>query len=152
MLYGSVRCRNNDRRKLTTKSILLPIYLLDTSRFLSALIGGGMSCVRSIWTIRSLLLLKEAEEEYGFSNISPLAIPYDESLFEEIIGVLTRSKPCGRDNMATLEYIRRCIHVWMEEKMECIYMPISAVAFCHCWKTCMLIWTGITEICKSSFG
>lgn len=98
------------------------------------------------------LLLKEAEEEYGFSNISPLAIPCDESLFEEIIGVLTRSKPCGRDNMATLEYIRRCIHVWMAEKMECIYMPISAVAFCHCWKICMLSWTGITEICKPSFG
>ncbi|KAH0894613.1 LOW QUALITY PROTEIN: hypothetical protein HID58_057042, partial [Brassica napus] len=130
VLYGSVRCRNNDRRKLTTKSILLPIYLLDTSRFLSA----RRYVVRAKHLNHSIfrLLLKEAEEEYGFSNISPLAIPCDESLFEEIIGVLTRSKPCGRDNMATLEYIRRCIHVWMAEKMKCIYMPISAVAFCHC--------------------
>ncbi|KAL0799179.1 hypothetical protein Bca101_054354 [Brassica carinata] len=56
-------------------------------------------------------LLEEAEEEYGFSSVGPLAIPCDESLFEEIIGVLARSKSCERDNMATLEYIRRCMHI-----------------------------------------
>ncbi|KAJ4872599.1 SAUR-like auxin-responsive protein family [Raphanus sativus] len=56
-------------------------------------------------------LLAEAEEEYGFSNVGPLAIPCDESLFEEIIRVVTRSESSGRGGPATLEDIRRCCHV-----------------------------------------
>lgn len=74
-------------------------------------------------------LLEEAEEEYGFSSVGPLAIPCDESLFEEIIGVLTRSKSCGRDNMATLEYVRRCMHMGMAEKVEylCESRPLFSV-------------------------
>ncbi|CAH2076777.1 unnamed protein product [Thlaspi arvense] len=61
-------------------------------------------------------LLAEAEEEYGFSNVGPLAIPCDESLFEEIISVVTRSESSGRGNPATLEDLRRCSHVGMVTK------------------------------------
>ena len=63
-------------------------------------------------------LLAEAEEEYGFANVGPLAIPCDESLFEEIIRVVTRSESWGRGGPATLEDIRRCSHVGMAKKVE----------------------------------
>ncbi|KAF8112253.1 hypothetical protein N665_0065s0038 [Sinapis alba] len=63
-------------------------------------------------------LLAEAEEEYGFANVGPLAIPCDESLFEEIIRVVTRSESSGRGDPATLEDIRRCSHVGMAKKVE----------------------------------
>ncbi|AEE86418.1 putative small auxin-up RNA [Arabidopsis thaliana] len=61
-------------------------------------------------------LLAEAEEEYGFANVGPLAIPCDESLFEDIIAIVTRcesSSSSGRGNppAATLEDLRRCSHV-----------------------------------------
>ncbi|CAH8306748.1 unnamed protein product [Eruca vesicaria subsp. sativa] len=63
-------------------------------------------------------LLAEAEEEYGFSNVGPLAIPCDEWLFEEIIGVLNRSESesCGR----------RCMHVGMAKNLEylCESLPL----------------------------
>ncbi|CAL0326998.1 unnamed protein product [Lupinus luteus] len=37
-------------------------------------------------------LLVEAEEEYGFSNHGPLAIPCEESLFQEVIHFISRSE------------------------------------------------------------
>ncbi|KAJ4964008.1 hypothetical protein NE237_023947 [Protea cynaroides] len=40
-------------------------------------------------------LLVQAEEEYGFTNQGPLAIPCDENLFEEIIQFLSRSDSAG---------------------------------------------------------
>lgn len=36
-------------------------------------------------------LLVEAEEEYGFANSGPLAIPCEESLFEEILRYMART-------------------------------------------------------------
>ncbi|KAL1215712.1 Auxin-responsive protein SAUR50 [Cardamine amara subsp. amara] len=63
-------------------------------------------------------LLAEAEEEYGFSNAGPLAIPCDESLFEEIIEVVTRSESSGRGNPATLEDLRICSHFGMVKNVE----------------------------------
>ncbi|KAG2244105.1 hypothetical protein Bca4012_022105 [Brassica carinata] len=63
-------------------------------------------------------LLAEAEEEYGFSNVGPLAIPCDESSFEEIMRVVTRSESSGRGYPATLEDVRRCSHVGMARKVE----------------------------------
>ncbi|KAK7352261.1 hypothetical protein VNO80_17680 [Phaseolus coccineus] len=36
-------------------------------------------------------LLVEAEEEYGFSNHGPLAIPCDETLFEQLLRFISRS-------------------------------------------------------------
>ncbi|XP_061343500.1 protein SMALL AUXIN UP-REGULATED RNA 12-like [Gastrolobium bilobum] len=52
-------------------------------------------------------LLVQAEEEYGFCNHGPLAIPCDESLFEELLRVMTRPEPC----ISTFEDIKRCCHV-----------------------------------------
>ncbi|KAI3446208.1 hypothetical protein Pfo_002873 [Paulownia fortunei] len=50
-------------------------------------------------------LLIQAEEEYGFSNCSgPLAIPCDESLFEEILRFVSRGDPVNSD-------FQRCCHV-----------------------------------------
>lgn len=63
-------------------------------------------------------LLAEAEEEYGFSNVGPLAIPCDESLFEDIIEIVTRCDSSGRGNPATLEDLRRCSHVGLAKNVE----------------------------------
>ncbi|XP_020215109.1 auxin-induced protein X15 [Cajanus cajan] len=52
-------------------------------------------------------LLVEAEEEYGFCNHGPLAIPCDESLFEELLRVLARPVPAFN----TLEDFQRRCHV-----------------------------------------
>ncbi|CAH8380146.1 unnamed protein product [Eruca vesicaria subsp. sativa] len=61
-------------------------------------------------------LLAEAEEEYGFSNAGLLAIPCEESLFEEIVKVVTRSDSVV--DTASFEDIRRCRHVGMGRKVE----------------------------------
>ncbi|XP_058098802.1 indole-3-acetic acid-induced protein ARG7 [Magnolia sinica] len=61
-------------------------------------------------------LLIQAEEEYGFSNHGPLAIPCDESVFEEILRFLTRTDS-GRS--ATLEDFKRCsrnLDFWPESR------------------------------------
>ncbi|KAK9165228.1 hypothetical protein Scep_000419 [Stephania cephalantha] len=47
-------------------------------------------------------LLHQAEELYGFTNNGPLAIPCDESVFEEIVRFVSRSgsaKSCGFANL-----------------------------------------------------
>ncbi|XP_065615784.1 auxin-responsive protein SAUR71-like [Quercus suber] len=57
----------------------------------------GTSCKRFIVRATHLnhpifkRLLVQAEEEYGFSNQGPLTIPCDESFFEEVLRVVTRS-------------------------------------------------------------
>ncbi|KAK6136670.1 hypothetical protein DH2020_029577 [Rehmannia glutinosa] len=58
-------------------------------------------------------LLSQAEEEYGFANCSgPLAIPCDESLFEEILRLVARGDPisrCGRnENLDVFGESRPC--------------------------------------------
>ncbi|CAJ2679421.1 unnamed protein product [Trifolium pratense] len=52
-------------------------------------------------------LLMQAEEEYGFCNHGPLAIPCDESLFEEALRVMARPEP----RFSTLEDFQRRCHV-----------------------------------------
>ncbi|EOA18976.1 hypothetical protein CARUB_v10007614mg [Capsella rubella] len=70
-------------------------------------------------------LLAEAEEEYGFSNVGPLAIPCDESLFEDIIEIVSRSESSGgragagsKGGPATLDDLRRCSHVGLAKSVE----------------------------------
>ncbi|XP_052194285.1 auxin-induced protein 6B-like [Diospyros lotus] len=48
-------------------------------------------------------VLAQAEEEYGFANQGPLALPCDESLFLEILRVVSRAK--------TNSDFQRCSHV-----------------------------------------
>ncbi|KAK7283402.1 hypothetical protein RIF29_12897 [Crotalaria pallida] len=43
-------------------------------------------------------LLVEAEEEYGFSNHGPLAIPCEEALFEEVVRFISRSESSSSGN------------------------------------------------------
>ncbi|KAG5526753.1 hypothetical protein RHGRI_032870 [Rhododendron griersonianum] len=56
-------------------------------------------------------LLAQAEEEYGFANPGPLALPCDESLFEEILRVVSRSDSGDSDRFLDLEDFQRCCHV-----------------------------------------
>lgn len=53
-------------------------------------------------------LLARAEEEYGFTNEGPLALPCDESVFEEILRLVSRSES---SNPARFEDFQRCCHV-----------------------------------------
>lgn len=53
-------------------------------------------------------LLSQAAEEYGFSQVGPLTIPCDESVFEEIMKIVSWSES-GR----IPEDLQRCCHVGM---------------------------------------
>ncbi|XP_010271410.1 PREDICTED: indole-3-acetic acid-induced protein ARG7-like [Nelumbo nucifera] len=56
-------------------------------------------------------LLVQAEEEYGFTNQGPLAIPCDESLFEEILLYLSRSESAANSTRySNLEDFQRSCH------------------------------------------
>ncbi|XP_044490794.1 auxin-induced protein 6B-like [Mangifera indica] len=62
-------------------------------------------------------LLVQAEEEYGFSNVGPLTIPCDESMFEEILRVIdgTESRESGR--YLSLEDFQRCCQMSMRDNV-----------------------------------
>ncbi|XP_011083510.1 auxin-induced protein 6B-like [Sesamum indicum] len=65
-------------------------------------------------------LLVQAEEEYGFSNTGPLAIPCDESLFEEILRYLARTESNMNSSarfMSFEEFQRHC-HVGFRTNLE----------------------------------
>jgi len=51
-------------------------------------------------------LLLQAEEEYGFANQGPLAIPCDESVFEEVLRIVSRSESGRFLNLP--DFCRRC--------------------------------------------
>ncbi|KAK9129561.1 hypothetical protein Sjap_010048 [Stephania japonica] len=67
-------------------------------------------------------LLVQAEEEYGFANHGPLAIPCDESVFEEVIRLLSRSDSAHNSGWsANPEDFQRYCHVglmgsWAESR------------------------------------
>ncbi|XP_052186886.1 protein SMALL AUXIN UP-REGULATED RNA 12-like [Diospyros lotus] len=75
----------------------------------------GSSCTRFVVRATYLNhpifkeLLVQAEEEYGFTNQGPLTLPCDESLFEEILRVVSRSES-GRF-LSPPEDFQRCSHV-----------------------------------------
>ncbi|XP_057500000.1 auxin-responsive protein SAUR71-like [Actinidia eriantha] len=56
-------------------------------------------------------LLAQAEEEYGFANRGPLALPCDESVFEEILRVVSRAESSNSSRFVNLEDFQRCCHV-----------------------------------------
>ncbi|XVE48940.1 hypothetical protein DITRI_Ditri01bG0042400 [Diplodiscus trichospermus] len=63
-------------------------------------------------------LLVETEEEYGFNNVGPLTIPCDESFFEEILRVVSRSDSSSNSGrFSTFEDLHRCCHVGMKNKL-----------------------------------
>ncbi|KAJ0669711.1 putative small auxin-up RNA, EF-Hand 1, calcium-binding protein [Helianthus annuus] len=62
-------------------------------------------------------LLVQAEEEFGFSQSGPLAIPCDEYLFEEIIRFLSRSDSSA-NRFVNLEEFQRYCHVGMKSNLD----------------------------------
>ncbi|MBA0557103.1 hypothetical protein Goshw_022403 [Gossypium schwendimanii] len=64
-------------------------------------------------------LLVQTEEEYGFNNVGPLTIPCDESLFEEILRVVSRSDSSSNSGrLFTFEDLQRRCHVGMKNKQQ----------------------------------
>ncbi|KAL3514748.1 hypothetical protein ACH5RR_027465 [Cinchona calisaya] len=66
-------------------------------------------------------LLVQAEEEYGFTNYSgPLAIPCDESLFEEVLRFLARSESTHSNSarFMNLDEFQRYCHVGIRGNLE----------------------------------
>ncbi|CAA2963809.1 auxin-induced protein 6B-like [Olea europaea var. sylvestris] len=68
-------------------------------------------------------LLVLAEEEYGFTNTGPLAIPCDESLFEEILRYLARTESGKNDwtrivRFMSFEDFQRNCHAEMRNNIE----------------------------------
>ncbi|CAK9162051.1 unnamed protein product [Ilex paraguariensis] len=53
-------------------------------------------------------LLVQAEKEYGFTNPGPLAIPCDESEFEEILRFMSGPESVISDRFNSLEDFQRC--------------------------------------------
>ncbi|KAB1207454.1 Indole-3-acetic acid-induced protein ARG7 [Morella rubra] len=75
----------------------------------------GTSCKRFIVRATHLNhpifknLLVQAEEEYGFSNEGPLSIPCEESLFEEVLRVVSSTESGNSARFSSLEeFQRRC--------------------------------------------
>ncbi|XP_027094870.1 auxin-induced protein 6B-like [Coffea arabica] len=65
-------------------------------------------------------LLLQAEEEYGFTNSGPLAIPCDESLFGEVLRYLALSESTHSNSarFMNLEEFQRYCHVGMRSNLE----------------------------------
>ncbi|XP_042507555.1 auxin-induced protein 6B-like [Macadamia integrifolia] len=64
-------------------------------------------------------LLVQAEEEYGFINQGPLAIPCDEKFFEEILRFLSRSDSTGNSaRFANLEDFQPSCHVGIRSNLD----------------------------------
>lgn len=66
-------------------------------------------------------LLHEAEEEYGFpSRPGPLAIPCDESVFEDVLRFISRTDG-GSGRFANLDDFKRCAADWMPESRPLLH-------------------------------
>ncbi|XP_039045787.1 indole-3-acetic acid-induced protein ARG7-like [Hibiscus syriacus] len=63
-------------------------------------------------------LLTQAEEAYGFSNGGPLAIPCDESFFEEVIRVISRSESGHSAKFLNIEDFKGNCLVGMKSKLD----------------------------------
>uniref|UniRef100_A0A5B6YMD4 Putative auxin-induced protein 6B n=1 Tax=Davidia involucrata TaxID=16924 RepID=A0A5B6YMD4_DAVIN len=63
-------------------------------------------------------LLVQAEEEYGFTTTGPLAIPCDESVFEEILRFLSRSESNNSARFTNLEDFQRYCHMGISSNLD----------------------------------
>ena len=88
----------------------------------------GSSCKRFVVRATHLThpifkkLLVQAEEEYGFNNQGPLAIPCNESLFEEVLQFISQSDSGKNGNNPTrfmnLEDFQRYCHVGIRKNLD----------------------------------
>ncbi|RZC44797.1 hypothetical protein C5167_037749 [Papaver somniferum] len=64
-------------------------------------------------------LLVQAEEEYGFTNHGPLAIPCDETVFEEILLFISHPESFSNSaRLVNLEDFQRYCHVGLNSKFD----------------------------------
>ncbi|GKU90074.1 hypothetical protein SLEP1_g4119 [Rubroshorea leprosula] len=63
-------------------------------------------------------LLIQAEEEYGFNNQGPLAIPCDESVFEEAIWFISRSESGRGNRFLSLDNFKGNCHAGVRTKLD----------------------------------
>ncbi|KAG4934519.1 hypothetical protein JHK87_048521 [Glycine soja] len=66
-------------------------------------------------------LLLQAEEEYGFTNHGPLAIPCDETLFRDVLRFISRSDPAKSNRFLNLElddFQRHYCHVGISNNLD----------------------------------
>ncbi|KAG6406471.1 hypothetical protein SASPL_134073 [Salvia splendens] len=65
-------------------------------------------------------LLAQAEEEFGFSNSGPLAIPCEESLFEEILRYLARTESAKTSSVRFMSFedFQRNCHVGLQSNLK----------------------------------
>ncbi|XP_018818432.1 auxin-induced protein 6B-like [Juglans regia] len=63
-------------------------------------------------------LLVRAEEEYGFNNQGPLAIPCEESLFEEVLRYISRLESGNSARFLNLEDLQSYCHVGIRSKLD----------------------------------
>nr|AMQ09568.1 small auxin up regulated protein [Boehmeria nivea] len=93
-------------------------------------VSVGSSCRRFVVRATHLnhpffqKLLSQAEEEYGFATHSsgPLAIPCDESFFEEVLRYIARSdspKSSNSTRFLNLEDFQRHCHVGLRSNLDC---------------------------------
>ncbi|KAB2628215.1 hypothetical protein D8674_033010 [Pyrus ussuriensis x Pyrus communis] len=84
----------------------------------------GTSCTRFVVRASYLnhpvfkKLLVQAEEEYGFSNSGPLAIPCDESLFEEVLRFISRSESRKSTRLVNVDDFQKYCHVGARSNLE----------------------------------
>ncbi|KAI4336798.1 hypothetical protein L6164_015279 [Bauhinia variegata] len=63
-------------------------------------------------------LLVEAEEEYGFRNHGPLAIPCEEAVFEEVLRFISRSDSTNSSRFANLDDFYRYCHLGIRTNID----------------------------------
>lgn len=63
-------------------------------------------------------LLVQAEEEFGFTHEGPLAIPCDESMFEEVLRFISRSESNNSARFVNLEDFQRYCHVDVRSNLD----------------------------------
>ncbi|KAL1351704.1 hypothetical protein HN51_015589 [Arachis hypogaea] len=85
----------------------------------------GINCTRFVVRATHLnhpvfqKLLVQAEEEYGFANHGPLAIPCDEALFEDVIRFISRSESgSGSNRFLNLDDSQRHCHVGIRNNLD----------------------------------
>ncbi|RYR51212.1 hypothetical protein Ahy_A06g026251 isoform C [Arachis hypogaea] len=85
----------------------------------------GINCTRFVVRATHLnhpvfqKLLVQAEEEYGFANHGPLAIPCDEALFEDVIRFISRSES-GSERHCHVG-IRNNLDFWKQESRPLLH-------------------------------
>lgn len=63
-------------------------------------------------------LLVQAEEEYGFTNQGPLAIPCEESVFEEVIRFISRSESPNSGRFVKLDDFQSYCHIGIRTGLD----------------------------------